>query len=227
MIYPIEDESFDQTRPVKRVISTSRGNVHSLGGKNKKVQSSFLEDDDDLEKEERLIDQINHELCYCCAYGGYSGCLHRAFSTHTRDGVNCPSVYEICEMVKEFRSEVESKKHSPELYNYYTTQIFRQCISNVMRRPDETVIFTMDYKIFGKRVCKKAFAFVHGITLHHLKSISNMLKVSMSNESNEVPRNVVHQSGHRKFRDKDLPDYNYVTAENIFKENLRTTSIGM
>lgn len=85
----------------------------------------------------------------------------------------------------------------------------------------------MDYRVCGKRVCRRAFAFVHGLTIHQLKKIADTLKGGIAEgEVTLPPSNVTHQMGHRKFTDNDLPNYNYATAENVFKENLNTTHVG-
>lgn len=242
MIYPssaFETTSSPHTKDkepqkAKRQLSTTRGNHYTLGGKNKKRTSSkktLQQEHDELLAEVKLIDSINNDLCHCCAYGGSIGCLHRIFGTLPEyDGSEMEEfglqsdLNKILEIVKSCREDVNTKRHSEELFNYFVTNIFRQCITDIRRMPDGTYSFAMDYKIFGNHVCRKTFAFVYGISQHHLRKVSERLKLSIKNGI--IQNSAVYRKDHRPFRDTDLPEFTFVDAENIFKDNLNTSSVG-
>mmetsp|Transcript_23825 Transcript_23825/g.44243 ORF Transcript_23825/g.44243 Transcript_23825/m.44243 type:complete len:636 (+) Transcript_23825:356-2263(+) len=234
MIYPtseVETTKEKDPKKSKRQLSTTRGNHYTLGGKNKKRTTSskktLQQEHDELLAETKLMDSINNDLCHCCAYGGAIGCLQRGFSMvpdfESQEFSLQSDLFKILEIVKSCREEVDTKRHSNELFNYFVTNLFRQCIVDIKRIPDGTYSFAMDYKIYGQHVCRKTFGFVYGISQHHLKKISERLKSTV--KDGKIQSNTVFQKNHRPFRDSDLPNFNYVGAENVFKENLNTTSV--
>ena len=154
------------------------------------------------------------------------GCLKRSFSVDNNE-THCAEVNlaNLCKVVKECRVSVQSKAHNTDLYNFFVSNLFTQSIERVKLISNGSKQFVMDYKILNRRVCRKAFAVCYGISVSHLEKISDHLKGFIVDLEVPSAQNY-YMSGHRPFRDSDLPHYNYCEAETIFQDNLKTAFIG-
>jgi hypothetical protein len=76
----------------------------------------------------------------------------------------------------------------------------------------------------GKSICRKAFAWTYGVSVYHLKKISDFLREQTTGLDIPSPQ-LYYKKDHREFRDSDLPEFNYCQTEAVFKENLQTNFV--
>ena len=108
------------------------------------------------------------------------------------------------------------------------TQLFVACIDSTVRKADGSFRFDMNYKIKGKRVCRKAFSIAYGISGRQLDNISKHLKMQVDPSEGRLPDNVLthFKVNHRPFNDETIPDYTYCGVEGLFMDNLKVSSVG-
>lgn len=198
----------------KRKTSLSRGQFQQRPVRKRKITVKKSEDKLGDFKNETIIRNIFSKHVKCCSEGGDCGCFLKNFPLNDSfDTSSNPIDYDYtkaCESFRSFASASEGRDRKNRFI--YAQEKFLECsvlVNGVWERRDTSVL-----KIDGvlKPVCRTVYMSVHGLPpKHYLFQVGKLLK---DNDGKSVlnPTHIPYTEDH-------IPDYTYLDAEEVFKEN--------
>ena len=195
--------------PQKRKTSLSRGQFQQRPVRKRKLNLQKSEDKQSKFTNDYIIRSIFPQHVNCCHEGGDNGCFLKNFPVENSINIDFTTA---CESFRSFA--IASEGRGKEKKSNYAQQKFLECsvlVNGLWERRDTS---TLNIDGFSKPipVCRKVYMSVHGLSpKHHLFKIGQILK-------NNDGKSVLNPH-HIPYADDHIPDYTYLDADKIFKEN--------